>query len=216
MTHDPEAGSSIFIPGNITSLFYALPGVSIFGSGDETARGLLLGGDAAMFWFEVTEQGNKTVFDQNGAKFQLGETTVLPAEGSCLLTVIHDDGINFSETQALFVQIGVSRLVSFTVHTASDSSSRHHHSQVVKGTNPSSVSVELISFLPNNNTAVPAVLNKTASASNPHIDVWSVNVTDQNMLVSIESCVSTLRLYIARRRLTRMGAQVSSLGQCWQ
>jgi hypothetical protein len=116
MTHDPEFDSSTFIPGNITSLFYTLPGESSFGPGNETETGILLSGDATKFWFEVTEHGRKTVFDQNGAGFPLGETTVLPAEGSCLLTTFNETIISpnetfFSETQSLFVQIGVSCLV---------------------------------------------------------------------------------------------------------
>jgi hypothetical protein len=117
MVYGNEFGSSTFIPGNITSLFYSVPGEASFGSNNETAAGLLLGGDATMFWFEVTEQGNKTVLDQDGAKFQLGETTILPGEGSCLLMAS-------SKRQALFVQIGVSCLVSATVIVADGSCSR--------------------------------------------------------------------------------------------
>jgi hypothetical protein len=198
MSHDPESDSSTFIPGNITSLFYALPGGSIFSPGQETATGLLLDADVTKFWFEVTEHGHKTVFDQKGLGFPLGETTVLPAEGSCLLTITNKTVISpnetiFSETQSLFVQIGVSDPVPTAVHTADDSSSRYHVLQVVKGTNPSNVSVGLFGVLRNNQTVVPAVFNQTASASNPHIDVWSVNITDQNTLFHIDSCVPPRR-----------------------
>jgi hypothetical protein len=57
--------------------------------------------------------------------------------------------------------------------------------QVVKGANPSSVSLEFFdrSFVPKS-TLVPAVFNKTASASNPHIDVWTANV-DSSTLTNI-------------------------------
>jgi hypothetical protein len=69
----------------------------------------------------------------------------------------------------------------------------HHDFQVVKGTNPSSVSVELVSFnIAHNNTVVPAVFNQTASAGNPHLDVWSVNVTDQNAITFADSFVPAL------------------------
>jgi hypothetical protein len=116
MTHNPELESSTFIPGNITSLYYDLPGVSGgFSDGNQTAAGLVLGDDVTKFWFEVTENGSKTLFDQNGAGFQLDGTTVLLAEGSCLLTIISDVANQFSETISLFVQIGVSRLVSATL-----------------------------------------------------------------------------------------------------
>jgi hypothetical protein len=114
MMQNPDFNSSTFIPSNTISQFYILPGESSFGSVNETATGLLLGADATKFWFEVTEHGHKTVFDQNGAGFPLGETSVLPAEGSCMLIIITEDGNGFSETLSLFVQIGVSHLVSAT------------------------------------------------------------------------------------------------------
>jgi hypothetical protein len=122
MAHNPKFESSTFIPGNITSLYYDLPGASGgFSNGNQTAAGLVLGSDVTKFWFEVTENGRKTLFDQNGAGFRLSGTTVLLAEGSCLLTIITDDANGFSETISLFVQIGVSRLVSATFLTPSHS-----------------------------------------------------------------------------------------------
>jgi hypothetical protein len=63
----------------------------------------------------------------------------------------------------------------------------------LKGVNPSSVSVELFNFLPGNNTVVAAAFNQTASANNPHIDVWSVNI-DQSALEEVETFVPVLRL----------------------
>jgi hypothetical protein len=201
MMQDPDFNSSTFISSNTISQFYILPGESSFGSVNETATGLLLGADATKFWFEVTEHGHKTVFDQNGAGFPLGETSVLPAEGSCMLIITTDGANEFSETLSLFVQIGVSRLVSATYLTPGDSLFRYHGFQVLKGVNPSSVSVELLGFLPGNNTVVPAVFNQAASASNPHIDVWSVNVTDQDLINNTELYVSTFRL----RRVTALG-----------
>jgi hypothetical protein len=127
MSHNPEFESSTFIPGNITSLYYDLPGTSGgFSNGNQTAAGLVLGSDVTKFWFEVTENGRKTLFDQNGAGFQLSGTTVLLAEGSCLLRIITEDANEFSETFSLFVQIGVSHLVSATVYTPGDSLFRYH------------------------------------------------------------------------------------------
>jgi hypothetical protein len=113
MTHDPEVDSSTFIPGNITSLFYTLPGFGGFTvARNETAMGLLLADDTTKFWFEVTENGRKTVFDQDGAGFPIGEATVLPAQGSCLLAIPTETGSSpheFSPSKSLpFVQIGVS------------------------------------------------------------------------------------------------------------
>jgi hypothetical protein len=197
MAHNPKSASTTFIPGNITSLFYDLPGAAGgFSDGNQTAVGLVLDNDATKFWFEVTENGRKTLFDQNGAGFQLGGTVVLLAEGSCLLKIINDDANGFSETLSLFVQIGVSRLVSATFLTPGDSLFRYHEFQVTEGVNPSSVSVELVRLFPGNSTVVPAVFNQIASANNPHIDVWSVNITDQNTLEWIESCVPVLRLHV--------------------
>jgi hypothetical protein len=190
MSHNPDRDSSTFIPGNITSLFFNVPGYSIDPS-NETATGWLLGADATKFWFEVTEHGNKTVFDQNGVGFPLGETTILPAEGSCWLTRVIDS----SNVHALFVQIGVSRPVSVTISPQVTHLSPYHNSQVVKGANPSSVNVELFGFTANSQAVVvPAVFNQNASASNTQIDVWSVNITDRNTLSSASTCVSQFRL----------------------
>jgi hypothetical protein len=105
MTHDPENDFSSFTPGNITSLFYNLPG----SSGNvalraDTPASVLMAGDTTKFWFEVTERGRKQVLNQNGPGFPLGDTSVLLAEGSCLLVVIQDD----SATLSLSLQIGVS------------------------------------------------------------------------------------------------------------
>jgi hypothetical protein len=104
MSHNSQSDWASFIPGNITSLFYNLPGgsggqVSPFGTGP----GLLLDGNTTNFWFEVTEDGRKTTFDQNGAGFLLGETSVLIAEGSCSMST--------DDSRSLFLQIGVSRLL---------------------------------------------------------------------------------------------------------
>jgi hypothetical protein len=93
------------------------------------------------------------------------------------------------------VSVRADRGELLSILAADESLSRCDDFQVLKGANPSSVSVELISFLPNNNTVVPAVLNQTASKGNPHVDVWSVNVTDQNTLNSVESCVPALGLH---------------------
>jgi hypothetical protein len=57
----------------------------------------------------------------------------------------------------------------------------------VKGANPSSVSLEFfdVSFVPKS-TLVSAVFNKTASASNPHIDIWTATV-DTSALENISN-----------------------------
>jgi hypothetical protein len=113
MSHDPEFDNAAFIPGNITSLFYNLPGAS-GGQGvfppSQGQKGLLLSGETTQFWFEVTDDGRKTVFNQNRAGFLLGETSVLVAEGSCQA---------FGEGVSLFIQIGVRH---FVLAVASDNS----------------------------------------------------------------------------------------------
>jgi hypothetical protein len=178
MTHDPDFEFAIFIPRNITSLFYNLPGgLSGGGDGGYSKTGLLLSGDATRFWFEVTEQGSKTVLDQNGAGFAL-DTAVLLAEGSCLLSTFNGT----KSTVTLVAQVGVSpntRSCGPSLRVALTLL----RIQVVKGTNPSSVSLEIGNAnFPNKVNVFPATLNQTGSASNTHIDVWSVNVTDQSVL----------------------------------
>jgi hypothetical protein len=123
MKHDFSDNSgdvSVSIPGNVTSSWYNLPGASggigqqnIFSQED---TGLPLGGDVNKFWFEVTEDGRKTVLDQDGAGFHLGDTTVLPAEGFCELRIFNSTGISTS----LFAQIGVSHLETPAVVAACD------------------------------------------------------------------------------------------------
>jgi hypothetical protein len=63
--------------------------------------------------------------------------------------------------------------------------------QVVKGANPSSVSVILLNDERplGNDTVLPAIFNQPASAKNPYIDVWFANITDQNVLNVFDLCV---------------------------
>jgi hypothetical protein len=171
MTHDPDFEFAVFIPRNVTSLFYNLPGGRAGGGGGGySTSGLLLGGDATRFWFEVTVQGRKTVLDQNGAGFAL-DTAVLLAEGSCLLNAFN--GTKSAIT--LVAQVGVSTSTRSCCPSLRGPLTLLRN-QVVKGTNPSSVSLEIGNAnFPNKVNVFPATLNQTASASNPHI-------TDQSVL----------------------------------
>jgi hypothetical protein len=110
MAHDPASDFSTFLPGSITSLFFNLPGVA-FGvsNGNEGQVGLVVGGDTTKFWLESTQQGNKTVFDQNGLGFPL-TTTALLTESSCFSVAFSDDGV---EIMTLFAEIGVSTSILF-------------------------------------------------------------------------------------------------------
>jgi hypothetical protein len=123
MMHDSSSDSfdvSTFIPGNVNSLWYNLPGAaagfssqSFFNQDD---NGVPLSGDATKFWFEVTENGRKTVLDQDGAGFPLGDTTVLPAEGFCLLRIINSTSTSVS----LLAQVGVSHYNTSAIFAAGD------------------------------------------------------------------------------------------------
>jgi hypothetical protein len=133
MTHDPENDFSSFIPGNVSALFYNLPGASgNLNTRVDTPASVVLASDTAKFWFEVTERGRKSVLDQNGVGFPLGPTSVLLAEGSCLLLIVSDD----SETLNLIIQIGVSRCTAALPRCADASSPGHEGDEAVERQRP--------------------------------------------------------------------------------
>jgi hypothetical protein len=83
--------------------------------------------------------------------------------------------------------------------------------QVVKGANPSSVSVILLNDERplGNDTVLPAIFNQAASAKNPYIDVWFANITDQNVLNVFDLCVQPCSS-MASDRLMSVRARVGS------
>jgi hypothetical protein len=55
--------------------------------------------------------------------------------------------------------------------------------QVVKDANPSAVSVQVSGKDYSEVQTFPATLNRTASASNAHIDLWTVNIVDSDFSI---------------------------------
>jgi hypothetical protein len=166
MTHDSESGSSIYLPGNVSSAFYDLPGFRNAGA----FGGLMLGGDTTKFWFELTQHGRKTVLDQGGAAFPL-QTTALVAEGSCQLAEVTPFSTSII---ALYIRVAVGRRARRMGNTA------NREPQVVKSSKPSRVWVEVSRAQPGPAFTYAAQQDASASANNSRFDIWAVNITDPN------------------------------------
>jgi hypothetical protein len=106
LTHTPPDGNgnpgdvSLFTPGSHTSLFYNFPSTGAIITSSV--------GSTPQFWFESTENGVTTKFNQNGLGFQL-QTQVLLARTTCTTSSGMRVDIAVSETLCsafkLFIEI---------------------------------------------------------------------------------------------------------------